>query len=101
MGQHQKTASISRLSVICQSVLSYTVITRVNTMTFEWDEAKNEANRRKHGLDFADAAAVFSGSTLTFADHRHSSDEPRYLTLGCWRVGWSSSPTHNAVMRHE
>jgi uncharacterized DUF497 family protein len=51
-------------------------------MTFEWDEAKNEANRRKHGLDFADAAAVFSGSTVTFADHRHSSDEPRYLTLG-------------------
>jgi uncharacterized DUF497 family protein len=51
-------------------------------MTFEWDEEKNQANRVKHGLDFADAAGVFSGPTLTFADLRHSSDEARYLTLG-------------------
>jgi uncharacterized DUF497 family protein len=51
-------------------------------MTFEWDEEKNQANRVKHGLDFADAAAVFSGPTLTFADLRHSSDEARYLTIG-------------------
>jgi uncharacterized DUF497 family protein len=51
-------------------------------MRFEWDDAKNEANRRKHGLDFGDAAAVFSDPTLTFADLRHSYDEPRYLTLG-------------------
>ena len=51
-------------------------------MRLEWDDAKNETNRRKHGLDFADAADVFSGATLTFADLRHSSAEPRYLTLG-------------------
>jgi uncharacterized protein len=51
-------------------------------MRFEWDDAKNRANRRKHGLDFADAPTVFAGQTLTFADVRHSSDEPRYLTLG-------------------
>lgn len=51
-------------------------------MTFEWDEEKNRANRLKHGLDFADAAAVFSGPTLTFADLRHSSNEARYVTIG-------------------
>jgi uncharacterized protein len=51
-------------------------------MTFEWDDAKNRANRRKHGLDFADAPTVFAGPTLTFAGLRHSSDEPRYVSVG-------------------
>ncbi|WP_082674449.1 BrnT family toxin [Thiohalocapsa sp. ML1] len=26
---------------------------------FEWDETKRQANRRKHGFDFADAVEVF------------------------------------------
>ena len=51
-------------------------------MTLEWDDAKNQVNRRKHGVDFADAPLVFAGQTLTFEDLRHSSDEPRYLTVG-------------------
>jgi uncharacterized DUF497 family protein len=25
----------------------------------EWDETKRQANRRKHGIDFADAVEVF------------------------------------------
>jgi hypothetical protein len=28
-------------------------------MIFEWDNAKNRANIRKHGLDFADAEEMF------------------------------------------
>jgi len=28
-------------------------------MTFEWDRGKAGANRRKHGVDFADAVGVF------------------------------------------
>ena len=51
-------------------------------MTFEWDEAKNQANQRKHGLDFADAPLVFAGRTLTFEDLRRPYDEPRHLTVG-------------------
>jgi hypothetical protein len=51
-------------------------------MKFEWDEAKNHANRRKHGLDFADAPLVFAGRTLTFEDLRRPYGEPRYLTVG-------------------
>jgi len=51
-------------------------------MTFEWDDAKSEANRKKHGLDFADAPLVFDGPKLTFADLRKSYGEPRYLTVG-------------------
>ena len=26
---------------------------------FEWDEAKNQTNVRKHGIDFLDAVRVF------------------------------------------
>ena len=51
-------------------------------MKVEWDEAKNQVNRRKHGLDFADAPLVFAGRTLTFEDLRRPYGEPRYLTAG-------------------
>ena len=51
-------------------------------MRFEWDDAKNQANRRKHGLDFTDAPLVFAGGTLTFEDLHRPYDEPRYLTVG-------------------
>lgn len=51
-------------------------------MEFEWDQAKNESNQRKHGLDFADAPRVFAGPKLTFEDLRRSYGEPRYLTVG-------------------
>ena len=30
-------------------------------MEFEWDASKAQANRRKHGIDFADAVEVFYG----------------------------------------
>jgi uncharacterized DUF497 family protein len=30
-------------------------------MDFEWDEAKRRANILKHGVDFVDAIAMFSG----------------------------------------
>ena len=33
-------------------------------MQIEWDEAKNRANLRKHGFDFADAAEMFDGPFL-------------------------------------
>ena len=51
-------------------------------MQYEWDEAKNQANRRKHGLAFDDAPLVFGGRTVTFADDRASDGEPRLITLG-------------------
>jgi uncharacterized DUF497 family protein len=30
-------------------------------MEFEWDETKNEANRLKHGFDFATASWLIGG----------------------------------------
>ena len=37
-------------------------------MRFEWDEAKNRANIRKHGFDFGDAEVMFRGLLLVSAD---------------------------------
>ena len=49
---------------------------------FEWDERKRRSNLRKHGLDFADCAPVFSGPMVTRFDDRYDYREPRYRTLG-------------------
>jgi uncharacterized DUF497 family protein len=49
---------------------------------YEWDPAKNRANLAKHGVDFADAVAVFEdGLALTRPD-TESRGEPRFVTLG-------------------
>ena len=37
-------------------------------MRFEWDEAKNRANIRKHGFDFAEAEEMFRGVLLVRPD---------------------------------
>jgi uncharacterized protein len=39
-------------------------------MDFEWDEAKCQANILKHGIDFVDAIAVFSGRFIETEDQR-------------------------------
>src|SRR5829696_551257 len=49
---------------------------------FEWDEAKREANLRKHGIDFVGIEALFEGHTFTYEDERFGYGEQRFLTLG-------------------
>ena len=50
---------------------------------FEWDARKAAVNRRKHGIDFADATAVFEDDrALTVKDEITAVDETRMLTLG-------------------
>lgn len=53
-------------------------------MRFEWDEAKNTANRRKHGLSFEQASELFvSGSDyLEIYDREHSELEERFIAIG-------------------
>jgi len=52
-------------------------------MRFEWDENKNQLNIRKHGIDFCDAAYVFSDPfALSIPDDEHSEAEERWLLLG-------------------
>jgi len=50
---------------------------------FEWDPRKARANRRQHGIDFADTTTVFEDEwALTVTDEITAVDEQRYLTLG-------------------
>jgi len=52
-------------------------------MRFEWDEDKNNANIRKHGIDFRDAIYVFADPfALNLPDDDHSEYEDRWLLLG-------------------
>jgi uncharacterized DUF497 family protein len=57
-------------------------------MDFEWDDAKAEANERKHGISFAEAMTVFADDlSLTGCDPDHSDGEDRYLTMGLSAAG--------------
>jgi uncharacterized DUF497 family protein len=51
-------------------------------MRFEWDEAKNEANKRKHGLDFETAQLIFDDEfCITFVE-RVVDGEERWHAIG-------------------
>jgi uncharacterized DUF497 family protein len=51
-------------------------------MHFEWDEAKNEINIRKHGIDFADVKDMFNHPMLTLLDEREDYSEERWIGIG-------------------
>lgn len=52
-------------------------------MLFEWDEAKEKENIRKHGLDFETAARVFGDANrVELYDVAHSAAEDRFITIG-------------------
>ena len=46
------------------------------------DEAKNQANIRKHSIDFRDAVRVFDKPTLEREDSRQDYDEMRVNSVG-------------------
>ena len=48
-----------------------------------WDPDKAAANLDKHGVDFQDAASVFTDAlSVTFPSENHSESEARFLTIG-------------------
>jgi uncharacterized DUF497 family protein len=50
---------------------------------FEWDEKKNRANRRKHGVWFEEAQTVFDDpGARVFIDPDHSEEEDRFIIVG-------------------
>ena len=50
---------------------------------FEWDPAKDRANRRKHGVSFEEAETVFADEhALLIDDPAHSPAEDRFVLLG-------------------
>lgn len=53
-------------------------------MRFEWDDAKDLSNRKKHGLSFAEAKQLFEGNRdyLEIFDTAHSDTEDRFIAIG-------------------
>ena len=52
-------------------------------MNFEWDSNKNAINKKKHGLSFETATAVFADANrIEIPDVAHSIDEERYKVIG-------------------
>ena len=57
-------------------------------MQFSWDETKNRANQRKHGISFDEAEDIFrSDDYLEIFDEAHSEVEDR-SSLAAWS-SWS------------
>ena len=58
----------------------------METLKFEWDENKNNINKKKHGLSFEEAKDVFyDNEAILFDDPDHSADEERFLIIGSLR----------------
>lgn len=54
----------------------------MESIEFEWDEAKNQSNMRKHRIDFADVPSMFERPMLTDLDRRDNYGEDRWLGIG-------------------
>ena len=73
-------------------------------VTFEWNTAKNRANLAKHGVDFADAVAVFEDDLAMTRPDTESRGEPRFVTLGVDGLGrllvvvFTESETHVRII---
>ena len=52
-------------------------------MDFEWDERKELANQKKHGVSFLEASEVFADELSSCVrDPDHSDEEERFLLFG-------------------
>ncbi len=55
----------------------------MDELRFAWDEKKNRANQRKHGVTFQEAqTAFYDENAKVYSDPDHSEDESRFLLLG-------------------
>ncbi len=52
---------------------------------FEWDEAKNLSNQKKHGISFEDAARVFGDPFMFLLSNGYEDGEERWRAYG--RIG--------------
>ena len=65
--------------------------------SFEFDPAKSESNRTKHGIDFVEAQVLWSDPMLLEIPAT-TEDEPRYLVIGL--IGdkhWSAVVTYRGA----
>lgn len=66
-------------------------------LRFEWDDRKAAANRRKHHVDFEEAATVFGDRlSVTIPDPVHSRrHDQRWVTLGISNQGHLTVVIHS------
>jgi hypothetical protein len=65
-------------------------------MFITWDPKKADANLRKHGIGFREAATVFQDPlSTTFPSEDHSASERRFLTIGT-----AATSGHSLVVAH-
>jgi uncharacterized DUF497 family protein len=63
-------------------------------MEFEYDSRKSESNKKKHGMDFVEAQALWNDPDRIEIPAR-TADEPRYVLIG--KIGddhWSAIFTY-------
>ena len=66
-------------------------------ISFEFDAAKSETNRAKHGIDFVEAQDLWRDPMLLEIPVR-TDDEPRYLMIGLIdRKHWSAVITYRGT----
>ena len=63
-------------------------------MEFEWDSEKSKANKRKHGIDFEKAQAIWLSSKIVEAQALTVEGEIRKATIGkignkLWAAIWA------------
>lgn len=55
----------------------------MDILKFEWDNNKNQINKKKHDVDFDEAKTVFYDvNALVIDDPEHSESEERFIILG-------------------
>jgi uncharacterized DUF497 family protein len=54
----------------------------VSWIRFEWDEAKNLSNQRKHGISFEDASEAFRDPCFVTLKDRIENGDERWQTFG-------------------
>ena len=57
-------------------------------MRFEWNEIKDEDNRRNRGFGFAFATLIFDGPVVERSDVRFPYGERRVVAVGCADAGY-------------
>jgi uncharacterized DUF497 family protein len=56
-------------------------------VSFEWDSAKALANRKKHGIDFADAVSALEDESALTMEDVGSYGERRWISVGMDGLG--------------
>lgn len=70
---------------------------------FEWDDAKNRSNQKKHGISFEIAAGVFGDPLMVLLPDRFEAGEERWRAFG--QVGGQAiimvAHTYRSAAGHE